>query len=171
MLQMPPWMVQRQTRRAADARRGRLADSRRKALVDRLAISTRLALEADMIATKFGLEAAFRYRIRSILCLQGWPWPAADRAAREILDAVFARLCAARPSWDEGQPEWAQKGASASLGRMGCARCRKALPPGHHKFCGKLCADAYHAWMERLRRVGEDEALDMAIRYDGASPL
>lgn len=171
MLQMPAHLINRTERRALDATRGRLADARRKALVDAVVAMTRQAFNEGIIGSKFGLEGATRHRIRSALCLQGWGWADADRTARDIMDMVFARLGAARPPWDEGQPEWAQKGASASLGRMGCARCRKALPEGHHKFCGKLCADAYHAQMERLRRANEDAALDMAVRYDGPSPL
>lgn len=171
MLQVPPWMINRQTRRRLDAKRGQLSQGRRKALVDRLARVSRAAFEEGETGSKFGFEGAFRHGIRAVLCLQGWHWQAADHEAREVLHQVFARIAAARPHWDEGQPEWAQKGASASLGRMGCARCRKPLPDGHHKFCGKLCANAYHAQMERLNKAGEDAALDMAIRYDGPSPL
>ncbi|MDP5306391.1 hypothetical protein [Paracoccus spongiarum] len=157
-------MLRKERRRERDAMRGKLGETRHRALVDRLAKTIRTEREAGRIATLFNLEGPLRHAIRSKLCLQGWRWSDADAMARDLLDATFIRLGANRPSWNEGQPEWLIDGGGL-IGRLVCARrgCDRPLPEGHRKFCGKLCRDAHHTSIERLLRAGENAALDMAV--------
>lgn len=160
-------MLRKERRRERDAMRGKLGETRHRALVDRLAKTIRTEREAGRIATLFNLEGPLRHAIRAKLCREGWGWGDADQMARDVLEATFNRLGAYRPSWNEGQPEWLIEGG-ALIQRDRCARhgCRKPLPEGHRKFCGKLCRDAHHASLDRLMSADEDAALDMAVRRE-----
>lgn len=163
MLQMPPHLINRRARRAHDARRGRLGESRYNMLVKELTRVIRLSFEAGDTGCLFGLEGPLRAGIRSDLCRQGWGWVSADLVARDLLDDAFRAARAIRPSWNEGQPEWTIH-AGTLIERSMCMRCHKPLPEGHHKYCSHLCAGAHWAHLDRLKSASEDAALDMAVR-------
>lgn len=165
MLQMPPHLINRRARRAHDARRGRLGESRYNILVKELTRVIRMAFEADVTGSLFGLEGPLRAGIRSDLCRQGWGWLTADLCARDLLDDAFRVARAVRPTWDQGQPEWTIE-AGTLIERTRCARhgCGHDLPEGHHKFCSRLCAQAHSANIIRIKEASEESALDIAVR-------
>ena len=128
MLMVPPPLRAKEHRRIRDARRGKLGPGRFDNLVRALARVIRLAFEARATASFWGLEGPLRAGIRSDLCLQGWRWRDADDMARELLAEAFRVVRATRPTWNEGQPEWAIP-ANTLIERTRCARCgsRKVL--------------------------------------------
>ena len=148
-------------RKESDARRGKLGKDRTKSLVDGLAALVRAEFEAGNIGTKLGLEGPFRHALRSDLCLQGWRWPDANEAARQLMDMVQSRVGAMRPSWKEGQQEWTVE-AGTLIERTLCARCRKPLPEDAHKFCGEICAKSHHAHLSAMRTAKEGAATRLA---------
>ncbi len=121
----------------------RLNRDRRKAIRDKIA-----AIMRTVEPTPFAAEGPCRAGIRSSLCLQGWGWANADAVAAEIVAAALNIVGTKRPTWYEGQPEYTQPGA-LPIQRNNCIRCRKPLPEGHHKFCCRSCANAYHADLAR----------------------
>ncbi|WP_126974659.1 hypothetical protein [Frigidibacter oleivorans] len=166
MLVMTPAAAKMQRKLARverDAERGKLGEGRYEHLVKELARVIRLAFEAGATGTLFGLEGPLRHGIRADLCLQGWRWHSADRMASELLDDAFRRVRAKRPTWNEGQPEWAIA-AGTLIKRTRCVRCCKPLPEGHFKFCGDLCAGVYHNALSLRREAQGDRAVDMAVR-------
>lgn len=150
-------------RRERDRRRGRLGTGRFDGLVKELAGVIRLTFEAGATATLFGLEGPLRHGIRSDLCLQGWDWPAADAMAKELMDEAFRVVRAIRPTWNEGQPEWAIE-AGTLIERTRCVRCHKPLPEGHHKFCSNVCTSAHHSFWAYRKAAQEDHALALAAK-------
>lgn len=123
----------------------------------------RQAFDAGAIAYLGGLEGPLRHGIRSDLCLYGWRWADADRVADVVVQGALRRVRAVRPSWYEGQPEWAIQ-PGVLIERTRCIKCHKPLPEGHHKFCGKLCADAYGQRARLLRDGTEDTVVWIATR-------
>ena len=156
--------ARKRARNERDARRGRLGPGRFDALVRELAGVIRLAFEAGATGSLFGLEGPLRHAIRSDLCLQGWRWKDADAMAREMMEEAFRAVRAARPTWNEGQPEWTIP-ANTLIERTRCVRCHKPLPEGHHKFCGVLCASAHGKRLASIREADEARAVLMAIRW------
>jgi hypothetical protein len=139
----------------------RLNQTRRSNLVDMLAKTTRAAFTEGRIPTLLSYEAVHRNTIRSVLCLRGWTWVAADTAAQDVVRAVLLRLVAQRPSWNEGQPEWTVEGGTL-IERTRCARCHKPLPEDRPKFCSDLCKSGHHMNLSRLREASEAQAATMA---------
>ncbi|MFG1342106.1 hypothetical protein [Xanthobacter autotrophicus] len=92
--------------------------------------------------TPFAFEGVMRAGIRSMLCLKGWEWGSADRAAEDVVEGALSRIGAARPTWKAGQPEWTQDGV-VYVPRTRCVNCGKTLPEGSRKYCGKECYKAY----------------------------
>ncbi|OWJ72514.1 hypothetical protein CDV50_04900 [Haematobacter massiliensis] len=163
MLQLPPHLINRKERRAREARRGKIGETRFNVLVREIARVIRLAFEAGATASLWGLEGPLRAGIRSDLCLQGWRWKEADAAARDLLDDAFRVAGAIRPSWNEGQPEWVTHPGTL-INRDCCAHCRRPLPDGMRKFCGSVCRNAsFYRQMVR-KEATEEQALDLAIR-------
>lgn len=156
-------MQRKHARQERDAFRGRLGAGRYGAAVRDLAGVIRMAFEAGITGSMFGLEGPLRADLRADLCRQGWRWGDADRMAREMLDDAFRAVRANRPGWEEGQPEWTIH-AGTMIGRTQCAHCHKPLPDGRPKFCSNRCKTAYHMRITRLKEATEDMALDMAIR-------
>lgn len=149
-------------RRERDARRDMLGAGRFDALVKELAAVIRLAFEAGATASLFGLEGPLRAGIRADLCRQGWRWIGADDMAREILAEAFRRVNAVRPSWEEGQQEWAIH-AGTLIERTRCVRCHKPLPEGHFKFCSNTCGASHHQRMATRKRASDETAVRLAI--------
>ncbi|WP_058634401.1 hypothetical protein [Aureimonas ureilytica] len=87
----------------------------------------------------FQFEGACRYGLRRVLVLQDWSWRDADMAAAAVVSVALMQIGAERPTWHEGQPEWA---GTQAVDRTYCARCGKPLEEGRRKFCSKLCSNA-----------------------------
>lgn len=92
--------------------------------------------------TPFAAEGSCRAGIRAALCLQGWPWPAADKTATDLVEGALRSIGAVRPTWKQGQPEWTQDGVMAVQYER-CRNCADPLPEGYFKFCCRPCADAH----------------------------
>ena len=88
--------------------------------------------------TYFQYEGACRHGLRSSLVLDGWRWQRADDKAAEIIEAAFKLIGAKRPSWFEGQPEF----ANASH-RLYCAnqKCQKPLKPNGSQWRQMYCSE------------------------------
>jgi hypothetical protein len=87
--------------------------------------------------------------------------------AAGIVDAAFKRIGARRPSWQQGQPEWAQEGFSP-ISRTRCVRCGTKLPEGHWKFCSQLCGQAHFDNQSRIQAAAEGEAYDLIVHSFGS---
>jgi hypothetical protein len=96
--------------------------------------------------TPFRLEALAHNRLRSGLCLRGWPFHDAEAAASEVVKAALIRIGAKRPRWAEGQPSWTEAGVIL-VERTRCIRCGWRQPEGHRKFCGPLCFSAHRNYL------------------------
>lgn len=153
----------KQMRRERDRLRGRLGKGRFDALVKELAGTVRLAFEAGITASIWGLEGPLRAEIRADLCRQSWAWETADLMAREMLASAFLAVNAKRPAWEEGQPEWTIH-AGTLIERTRCIRCHGPLPEGHHKFCDGLCAASHQQRLRRLKEASEDLTVSLATR-------
>lgn len=100
--------------------------------------------------TYFAFEGACRAGVRSTLCLEGWPWMDADDAARGLVGKALNQIGAERPTYMQGQPDYAVEYGS---GRSHCARpaCGKRIPqeridgsPVPVKYCSPLCKQLVH---------------------------
>lgn len=133
--------------------RRKLTRQRREAIVDMLADLMR---EAE--PTPFAVEGPARAAIRAALCMRDWRWGQADAAADDAIQTALGRIGAQRPTWQQGQPEWAQDGV-IPRSRERCARCGKPFPENDaatwRKYCGPVCAQA--AKVDRNRRRDREE--------------
>lgn len=152
--------VRRKQQRAKSARR--LNADRANELTD----LTAKILRAGQ-PTNFAFEGACRAGIRASLCLQGWGWIDADEAALAVVGKALNHIGAERPTWNQGQPEYA---VLSGLERTRCARCGGKIDDdrgGNNgvpvKYCSKLCADADHQERKRLsgERIAKAEYLAM----------
>jgi hypothetical protein len=129
--------------------------ARHKRRGDRAARQAKVREVADVLrqytASPFQFEAPCRHGLRSSLCLNGWPWEAADQEAHKLVQAALDMLGARRPSWQMGQPEWAQEGVRTNEPQH-CHRCGKVLPEhnGLRRYCSSVCLSA--ARIERESR-------------------
>lgn len=131
----------------------RMAERRRNRIIEAVA-----AVLSQWDTSRFQFEASCRTGLRSALCMNGWPWAVADREAADLVESALRRIGAERPSWKEGQPEWTQDGA-LPIERENCLRCRRPLPDGHWKFCGRLCAKAW-----RYARMDRDRIIELSAQ-------
>lgn len=106
----------------------------------------------------FAFEGFMRHGLRSGLCLRGWSWADADDMAAEVVRSALDQIGAKRPTYQQGQPEWAQDGV-VLVERERCIRCGWALPEGHWKFCSRRCLDAHKGAMYRQFTAEELEAV------------
>lgn len=88
--------------------------------------------------TYFAFEGACRHDLRSRLCLEGWAWQDADTAAAEIVSSALNRIGATRPSWIQGQPEYAHAAAERQE-HVRCRNCGGGMPPENAIFCSSQC--------------------------------
>ena len=144
--------------KAREAERGRFAKQRAEHLEDQLARLMRTAFASGQIAYVGGLEAPLRHGIRASLCLGGWKWRDADRAAMATVEGALKRVRTVRPSWYEGQPEHTIQ-AGTLVERSRCVECHKPLPEGHFKFCSSGCASTHHSRFARLQEANEDQVV------------
>lgn len=119
-------------------------------------------LLVDWRKTPFEIEGPVRAALRSAFCLKGETWSRADHEAASILTAAFQRTGACRPSWDEGQPEYADVDSI-------CGWCLKSLPDemvdGLRKvrFCSTECARAAIVTRDYLSTRRENVIAQSAI--------
>ncbi|EAQ35763.1 hypothetical protein NB311A_05083 [Nitrobacter sp. Nb-311A] len=113
--------------------------------------------------TRFAFEATCRHAVRSRLCLNGWSWAAADDLAADVVKDALRRLGARRPTWKEGQPEWAQDGFAPIL-RTRCIRCHRTLEGERWKFCSELCDQSHRALIYRIRDAEQLAAYDIVAK-------
>lgn len=154
-------MLRKQARRERDTLRGRLADARRRALVQRIAAFMRTEWEQGRTPTKLNHEAAMRTGIRASLCRQGWRWQDADDMARDTVGAAMNQIGGKRPTWLEGQPAHFQDGASVPRERCLCCGATLLGDVGV-SFCSRGCR---RRWTLRMREKAEAEdrrAVDVA---------
>lgn len=156
-------MMAKAETKTREAERGRLAKQRADVLEDRLANVMRASFASGEIAYIGGLEGPLRHGIRAKLCLGGWHWRDADKAAQVTVENALRRVRAMRPTWYEGQPEWTIR-EGMLIERTRCVKCHKPLPPENYKFCGHLCRGAHNKRMEALRNGQEDTVLRIATR-------
>ncbi|CAA0095055.1 Uncharacterised protein [Starkeya nomas] len=104
--------------------------------------------------TRFAFEGACRNGVRSSLCLEGWRWPDADHTAVEVVAAALAQIGAVRPTWWQGQPEFAD--TDTSKGFCAFRRCGKPIPIDRGerngkavKYCCDSCASMAAAELRR----------------------
>jgi len=89
----------------------------------------------------FQHEAAVRVGLRSALCLEGARWARADSEAELIVAEGLCLIGAERPSWEDGQPRYIDRGDF-------CVRCGKPMPDDlaagvrNQRFCSAECAAA-----------------------------
>lgn len=108
-------------------------------------------------SSRFEFEGSARHGLRSAFCLQGHSWRAADAEAKVIVERALHRLGAERPSWDQGQPEYA-------IPRENCAWCYSPVSPEllvgeHHKsYCSSMCARSALQWRSYQTRTSQDFA-------------
>lgn len=141
-----------------EKRKKRKADQTyRRKLIDQTAAILRRGEPTD-----FAFEGFMRHGLRSGLCLRGWSWSDADDMAADIVRSALAQIGAKRPTYQQGQPEWAQDGVIL-VERERCIRCGWQLPEGHSKFCSRLCHGAHYADLRRRFYAEQLEAV-----YDDA---
>jgi hypothetical protein len=139
-----------------------LSRRRRVGIAGEVAGVIRLAFEAGEISSLFGLEGVLRASLRSDLCLRGWHWHEAQRAAADIVNVAHGLLGAERPSWNEGQADFVTAGGTL-IERTRCKTCHKAMPEGHLKYCSKGCASADHHRIASRRNAAADEYAGQAV--------
>lgn len=135
---------------------------------------TAVKLLSAFEVTPFEFEASVRTGIRSGLCLQGWHWQPADAFADKIVQSGLRRIGARRPTWKEGQPDYAQDDAR-HYERAQCLHCRRPLSqvdysewrPLNRKFCNSLCTRAYSSAQYR-KREGEEFRVKHAAEIKAA---
>lgn len=157
-------MERKRAREDRDAFRGRLGPGRYGNLVRDLAGVIRMAFEAGVTGSLFGLEGPLRADIRADLCRQGWRWQDADQMARDLLSEAHRIINATRPTWEEGQQEWAIQ-IGTLIERTRCARCHGPLPAGHHKFCSDVCGASYNQRLGRIKKAQGEQAVKLAMRW------
>lgn len=158
MLARAPWTP---NKKAKTSTQHKLAKARRDHLVDVIIV----VLKAGR-SSKFEFEAACRHGLRSGLCLEGWPWSSADAVAANITERALNLIGAKRPTWLQGQPEWADTAPSTrtTWEWMYCARCGRPLPEHnvgrfYGRFCSRLCK--YRTHSEKYQR---DHRAEIAAR-------
>lgn len=97
---------------------------------------------AGVTGSKFAYEGKFIAELRSSLCLIGWPWDVADRAARDLVAEALYRARAVRPSWAEGQRAYTGLEVKDSV----CRHCGVGLRERQVSFCSRTCH--WHWWKE-----------------------
>lgn len=119
--------------------------------------------------TPFRFEALCRAVLRAGFVLRGTPWARADNMSAQIVAAAFAQLGVDHQvEWKMGQPEWTQEG-HAPVERTRCIECHRGLAGDQTKFCGALCAWAYHARLDRLRAQEDAAAVyDLVAKRTGS---
>lgn len=92
--------------------------------------------------------------IRSGLCLMGNGWTRSDMEAHALVDEGLRLIGAQRPSWSEGQGEYAAP-------RTNCLRCGGDIDEvdqiSGRRFCSGICAKAF--MIDRAQRDDKQQSL------------
>jgi hypothetical protein len=136
--------------------RAEILEARRLRLVGNLARLMRQAHETGAVPTCFGLEGTLRAGLRSRLCLMGSPWRRADVLAMVAVRDALWSLRARRPTWVQGQPDYAMP---AAIEPTRCINCGHRLPEGHRSFCGKRCSTAFNMRVAYSAAVADGAAV------------
>lgn len=111
-----------------------LKGERRRHVVDEV-----MDILKDWRFSKFENEGPVRHGLRSALCPDGHRWALADLEAALMVQEGLKRIGAKRPSWAEGQRDYADP-------RHNCAWCGNDLPEEmtsgarQGRFCSAVCA-------------------------------
>jgi hypothetical protein len=136
----------------------RLAKERRRVIRARIVV-----ILAAGDPTPFAFEAACRHGLRAALCLAGWTWAKADREAADIVALALRDLGAQRPTWQQGQPDYAQTGTI--ILRERCLSCGASLLNElNTTYCSWLCRNRWHATMAATWRMQDGDAYRRAVR-------
>lgn len=110
-------------------------------------------------------EGDTRAGLRSALCLAGHQWGASDIESAGLITAAFQKLGqGARPSWEEGQRAYADRGVH-------CACCGMELEGGIGRYCSAGCAKAVllnRSDEAQFRRSGAAQAAYKAVLRETA---
>src|SRR5690606_38335342 len=139
-----------------ERRTGGITGRRREALVVRV-----MRVLDQHNFTIFEFEGFCRHQLRSKFCLEGMSWEKADHNAAEIVGAALRRLGAKRPSWEEGQPRWTERGY-IFVERTRCVQCGWKLPEGNKLYCSSRCFEAKR--MERHREQRNAQRLAWRLK-------
>lgn len=97
----------------------------------------------DWRYSPFEHEGATRAGVRTSLVLEGYGWQRADNEAMALIAEGHRLMGASRPTWIEGQWEYA-------IGRENCAQCRGPLDDAaiasRDRFCGEDCRRIMKTW-------------------------
>jgi hypothetical protein len=111
--------------------------------------------------SKFQYEAACRHGLRQGLVLAGHRWGQADLEAARIVAAALSTIGARRPSWEQGQREYA-------IGPDRCANCGGPMDAAGlisgKRFCSPECARARYAQFDRIA-ILENGLAEQTARY------
>ena len=107
--------------------------------------------------TVFRFEAELRHHLRSHWCLMGLRWQKADDKAVLIVDQALRRLNAVRPTWREGQYEFARGGGRLFCANIRCAQIITRVTDQATMYCSEVCrlrAKSMRGyWEEQAARV------------------
>ena len=111
--------------------------------VDSRLVARLASFVADGEPTPFRFEGIAVAALRARWCLAGWPFDKADTVARETMAAVYRRIQLRRPTWSEGQRDYALSPVDA------CRACGGPLGiaslAARHGFCCDLCMIRHHS--------------------------
>lgn len=166
MLSRLPWTPAPESKQASPRKRSMNRD-RRRHFVEKIAAFMKAARDNGDAPTLLNFEGPFRHGLRVRLIGDGWRWQEADDMAADIVATALTRIGAARPTWEEGQPEYSQNGAGALIERTRCVRCHRGLPEQHTKYCSDICAGADFQIHRRIRLAKEVKAYDLIVNPGG----
>jgi endogenous inhibitor of DNA gyrase (YacG/DUF329 family) len=99
-------------------------------------------------SSKFQYEGAVRHGLRAGLCLDGIPWSSADNRASRIVERALQKIGAARPTWQEAQPDHTD---DRMVERWHCKNCGRPVALGKNgrprKYCSDECLQIFHVRM------------------------
>jgi hypothetical protein len=147
MLARTPWI---KPLKIAPPKPKRLTKDRARSIREKI-----VPVMREVEPTPFAAEGPCRAGIRSSLCLQGWPWLDADTAAAEVVAAALHVVGARRPTWYQGQPDFAQPGVTPIVYDR-CRQCRGPIPEGRRAFCCIDCKQIFHG--RRASQAHSEEA-------------
>ena len=116
-----------------------------------MAIVMRRDFRNGTTGSLFAYEGQFIAELRSSLCLIGWPWDAADRAARDAVTEALYKARAVRPSWAEGQ----HAATGLEVKDSECRECGTPLRAHRVHFC---CGACRSKWWRRFNAPEQEAA-------------
>lgn len=156
----PPVTLAGPQRKPDKAKWPKLTEARRERIT-----GSAVAILRSGTFSKFEFEGPVLAGIRHSLCLEGWPFPAAEDAARLIVDRALSILGAVRPTWHQGQPDY---GHEVIMERTRCVHCLGKLPERRPAFNGgqlqRFCSVSCRKAERNGRTVAEWQAQRASIK-------